>query len=60
MEKWRAVVNTVMNLWAPLCGEFLDQLWNRWLFTTDCVPWNQFEIRMLNVTRKYIIEWGLG
>jgi hypothetical protein len=24
-DRWRALVNTVMNLWVPLkCGEFLD------------------------------------
>ena len=28
-DRWRALVNTVMNLRVPKCGEFLDWLQNQ-------------------------------
>ena len=28
-DRWRALVGTVMNLWVPKCGEFLDKLQNQ-------------------------------
>jgi len=28
-DRWQALVCTVMNLWVPKCGEFLDYLQNQ-------------------------------
>jgi len=56
MEKWRAIVNTVKNLWFPLNAEKFLTSSETVNFSRHSVPWNQFEIRMLNVTRKYIIQ----
>jgi hypothetical protein len=37
---WRALVNTVMNLWGPIkCWEFLELLRDWWLFK-DSAPWS--------------------
>ena len=40
-DRWRALVNAVMNLRGSMkCGEFLDWLKTGWVLKKDCVAWS--------------------
>ena len=40
-DRWRALVNAVMNIWGGSikCGEFLDWLRTGQLLNKDCTAW---------------------
>ena len=47
-ERWRAVVNAIMNLPVSIkCGEFFDNLRTCWLLRKDSAPWNLLFVCLL-------------
>jgi len=52
-----ALLNTVMNLWAPEMREFLEYLSIYYLFKNESFPWRWFSVNYDRVSTVYFPKW---